>query len=1223
MAGMKAGEAYLELRAQGDRLVSDTDRAARRAAASGDRSIKGGFAKSFVGVGALAKTGIGLGVAAGVGVAAKSILTLGTDFETTMNQVSAQVNDGGKSMQSLTAYAKEMGASTIFSANDAAKAMLDLTKVGLKPAEIQGGALAGAMNLAAIEGMELSDAAVVATNTMNQFGLGVKNLPGIVDALAGASSASSASVASLSLGMQQIGPSAASAGLSINDTLGALSLFDQNALKGADAGTSFKTMLTRLGAPTKESSAAMKRLGLDFFDANGKAKSLTDVTGQLHDKLGPLSDEQKKAAINTLFGSDAQRAATILIDKGVKGLTPFIAATQQAGEAQRLAEARTKGLGGALERAKGSIEGVGLALYDGIKGPATVAANGISTAADATAKFIPKIGGMVKAASSGGHAFDGIKGSLSTMGGELTKTGASFLGFFKGLLPTIKSFASSFMGVLGPGIKSIIDVINGQFLPAIRAILPVLLPVAKFLLNVIGGAVIGALKGAIQFIKGAFQLISGIINVFAGIFTGDWKRVWDGVKGIFTGAFNLIVGAIRVWLNVGILGIFRKGFLALKVLVKGGWTALKALFTSGLGGIVNNVMGKFAGLMAKPFTAGFAAARGLVSRGWTAIKGLFTGGTGGIKTILGRLFNIITLPYRLAFRAAMAILKTSWAAIKAVFSGGTGTITNILKRLPGIVKGLFNLAMKAGLAILKGYWKLIKLAFSTGLTVIKAVVTKLPGLVGRAFKAVGSAMKSAATAAWRLVKSLFTSGARAVMSAINRLPGTIGGVFRRIGSTMRSTISSAWSAAKSAVSRGVSAVTGVVKSLPGKIKSALGNLGNLLVSAGRDVMRGLARGITDGIGDAVGAAGNAAGAVKDKVAGFLHINSPSRVFMELGRFVSQGFAIGIQGSAKQAVTAAQRMANMSVDAVAKSNVKWKRVVSAQGKHLMALAKVHTAAVTKLDAANKKLADTSKANTELTNTLRDNIVATGNIANMGVGDIVGGSVTDIVAKLRGAVSTAKRFKTQLATLTKRGLNNTALRQLIEAGPEAGAATADALMRASKGQIKQVNTLQSQLSSAATSTAKTATSALYQSGLAAAKGLVKGLTSQKKNIENAMLGIAKSMQKAIKAALKIKSPSRVMMELGGYVSEGLAVGIDKDRTSVDKASVRLAKAAVPQIAPIDFSSRKAVATSADGAASGGPLIGSLTLQSDGKSAHDQMEDVMFALRRAQRGGVYAGR
>lgn len=229
-------------------------------------------------------------------------------------------------------------------------------------------------------------------------------------------------------------------------------------------------------------------------------------------------------------------------------------------------------------------------------------------------------------------AFTGAGTGSSALSGALDAVKAAFAS----IMPTLLKFGQQIMAVLGPAIHSIGGIVTGQLLPAFAAFLPAVTPIVRFFLNVFGGAVVGALKGVVNVVKGVLTAISGIMNVFAGILKGDWSRAWQGVKQIFSGAFTALKGAVQVFLNVGVLGIFRKGFALLKSLAQAGWNGLKSLFSASMSAI-GSLLGRLPGILRGAFTSAFGAARSAVSTGISTVLSFFRALPGRIVSALGSL----------------------------------------------------------------------------------------------------------------------------------------------------------------------------------------------------------------------------------------------------------------------------------------------------------------------------------------------------------------------------------------------------------------------------------------------------------------------------------------------------------------------------------------------------------------------------------------------------------
>lgn len=379
---------------------------------------------------------------AGIGALVKSSIELEASFGKTMNLVRSATNAPQSSMKAMSALAMKMGAQTQFSANEAADAMLELAKAGISTKDIMGGGLKNTLLLASAGQLDLADAATIASNSMNMFNLHGKDMGRIAAALAGGANKSTASVQSLGLGLSQVGPGARNAGLSLNQTIGVLAAFDQAGIKGSDAGTSLKTMLSRLIPSTKKAKDEMQHLGLSFVDSKGHIDDVTTVAQKLHDKLGPLSQAQRVQALSTIFGSDATRAATVLMNQGAKGLAKYIRATRDQGAAQRMSKAAMSGTSGALERLSGATETAKLALGKSLAPTVRHFANYLSSTA------VPKFTKFIDQMQSGKGTGGAVARDLGMIWGAGKKV-VSIMGDVAKAIDSMPSWAKKTVGIAG------------------------------------------------------------------------------------------------------------------------------------------------------------------------------------------------------------------------------------------------------------------------------------------------------------------------------------------------------------------------------------------------------------------------------------------------------------------------------------------------------------------------------------------------------------------------------------------------------------------------------------------------------------------------------------------------------------------------------------------------------------------------------------------------------
>lgn len=294
----------------------------------------------------------GLAIAAGVGLAISRF----ADFDQAMSAASAATRATSRDLAALRDAAMQAGADTQYSATEAAQAITELGKAGLSTSEILGGGLTGALSLAAAGQMDVAKAAELSAVAMKQFGLGGDKVGHVADLLAAGAGKAVGSVEDMGMALKQSGLVAAQTGVSIEETTGTLAAFASAGLIGSDAGTSFKTMLQRLNPQSKEAADAMRDLGISAYDSQGNFVGMSVLAGQLKESLSTLSAEQRNAALSTIFGSDAVRAAAVLYDQGADGIAKWTRDVNDSGFAADQAARLTDNLRGDIERLGGSLD---------------------------------------------------------------------------------------------------------------------------------------------------------------------------------------------------------------------------------------------------------------------------------------------------------------------------------------------------------------------------------------------------------------------------------------------------------------------------------------------------------------------------------------------------------------------------------------------------------------------------------------------------------------------------------------------------------------------------------------------------------------------------------------------------------------------------------------------------------------------------------------------------
>ncbi|WED89330.1 phage tail tape measure protein [Bacillus velezensis] len=553
-----------------------------------------------------------LAVGGALGLATKKSM----DFEQQMSNVKSVMNpeEANKYSDALTNLAVKLGADTKYSALEAAQGMEELVKAGVSTQDIINGGLSGALSLATAGGLELADAAEIASTALNAFKDDNLSVSKAADILAGAANASATSVGEMKYGLSMTSAVAAGMGLSFKDTSTALAVFAQNGLKGSDAGTSLKTMLSRLVPMTKAQYETMSDLGLvtldtteaykrmaekgfkpaskdlgdiydalnkyvaktsgakegtdkfskafdkatknlgimdnKFFDANGNIRSMTEISGELSKALDGMSAKDKQEALYNIFGSDAIRGALILGKEGSKGFNAMAKAMDKIKAADVAAE-RMNNLKGRIEELSGAFETAQINIGKALTPVVSALVAVLQKVVDAFNNLSP---GMQKFIAISAAVVATILGIITTFGAVLAGFGAMAAGM--GALAE----AGGLLAVSGTVLGSVFAALTSPISLTIAGILGLIAVFALVYkhseqLQKLLGVVFNAIKsGALVAYNGAKVAFDGIIAAVdrvSAYLLEKGPAMWNGFAA---GAVN-IGTAIQSGFNSAIAAI--------------------------------------------------------------------------------------------------------------------------------------------------------------------------------------------------------------------------------------------------------------------------------------------------------------------------------------------------------------------------------------------------------------------------------------------------------------------------------------------------------------------------------------------------------------------------------------------------------------------------------------------------------------------------------------------
>lgn len=292
---------------------------------------------------------------------------LGVEFDDSMRKVQATSGASGKQLDQLKAKAREMGATTKFSATDSAEALNYMALAGWKTNDMVKG-LPGIMNLAAASGEDLAQVSDIVTDGLTAFGLKAKDSGRFADVLAAASANANTNVLGMGEAFKYAAPVAGALGYTIEDTSIAIGLMSNAGVKGQKAGTALRTMFTNLAKPTKAMKNQMEELGITITDSNGEMLPMRNVLDQLREKFSGLSKDQQASAAATIFGKEAMSGALAVINASEYDYTKLSKAIDKSeGSATAMSKTMESGLGGSLRELRSAAEELVLSIFESVQ----------------------------------------------------------------------------------------------------------------------------------------------------------------------------------------------------------------------------------------------------------------------------------------------------------------------------------------------------------------------------------------------------------------------------------------------------------------------------------------------------------------------------------------------------------------------------------------------------------------------------------------------------------------------------------------------------------------------------------------------------------------------------------------------------------------------------------------------------------------------------------------
>ena len=401
-----------------------------------------GFSSGLGKLGSVVKRGLQVVGTAFAGASAYAF-KVGMDFESAMSEVSAISGATGEDFEALKEKAKQMGSTTKFSATESAEAMKYMAMAGWDTSQMLSG-LEGIMNLAAASGEDLATTSDIVTDALTAFGLKAEDATHFSDVLASASSNANTNVSMMGETFKYVAPVAGALGFSAEDCALAIGLMANAGIKGSQAGTALRSILTRMSKPTNEVAQVMDELGISLTDAEGNMKSFEQIMQDLRQGFSGLTNEQKAQYAATLAGQEGMSALLAIVNASEDDYNKLSDAINNCdGAAKRMADTMNDNLQGKLTIMRSALEGLGISAYEKFSNPMKEAIENVTSnierltrsmnsgklsgAMDSTAR------GLANIAEVGINAVVGMMPKMIEAFGWITDHGATAAGALIGL----------------------------------------------------------------------------------------------------------------------------------------------------------------------------------------------------------------------------------------------------------------------------------------------------------------------------------------------------------------------------------------------------------------------------------------------------------------------------------------------------------------------------------------------------------------------------------------------------------------------------------------------------------------------------------------------------------------------------------------------------------------------------------------------------------------------
>ena len=853
-----------------------------------------------------------------------NVIELGQNFTSTMSEVSAISGATGEDFEKLEACAREYGATTVFSASNAAEALKYMSLAGWD-ADQSTSALGGVLNLAAASGMELGAASDMVTDYLSAFAMEAGDAAYFADLLSYAQSHSNTTAEALGEAYKNCAANLNAAGQDVETVTSLLEGMANQGYKGSEAGTAMAAIMRDITNGMKDGAIKIGETSVAVMDAQGNFRDLTDILTEVEAATNGMGDAERAVALSSTFTADSTKGLNLILNEGMDKIAGYEEELRGAsGSAEEMANIMNDNLSGDVAAMNSAFEELGLKIYDALESKLRAGVqfitNGVIPAIEWLGGHIPEVTiavsglGAVIAAMNWGT----ISSKIAMVKGALVKLAAALGGVSLpaiAIIAVITAVALAFTNLwknneefrnkitaIWDGIKAKFDEFGQGIVDRLNAlgfefedITEVMKAVWDGFCEVLAPIFEGVFQQISNILNEALDILTGLFDIFAGIFTGDWDMVWQGVQEVFGAVWDFVVATFENWISTftsladTVLGWFGTDWETvwtnIKTFFSDTWNAISSFFSGILTGIKtfftdtwNTIVSFFSGILSgiyssvtgtmteihDTFTNIWDSITGFLSGAWETIKNIVTVGIMAVKEIISAAFQIITLPFRFIWENCKDTVLSIWETIKSVIGEKIDAVKEKITTVTTAISNVASAAWNAISSTASSLWEGIKGTIGSKIDAAKEKVSTATSAITSVASSAWSSVSSTASSLWSTISSTVSSKISAASSAVSSATSTITSVASSAWSSVSSAASSQWESVRSTISSKLSSAKSTVSSLMSGITSTMSSGLSSALSTVSGKFSSIYSTISSKMTAARDAVGNAISALKSK-----------------------------------------------------------------------------------------------------------------------------------------------------------------------------------------------------------------------------------------------------------------------------------------------------------------------------------------------------------------------